>query len=121
MKLWAVRGATTISYDTPDAIIEATEDLLKSIFEVNRIKPEDIVSIIFTVTPDIKSEFPAVAARKLGLNSVPLMCAQEIAKNDALSLCIRVLIHFYTELIRDAIKPVYLRGAVKLRPDLNNE
>ena len=119
MKLWAVRGATTIGDDTPGAVIEATQELLEKIFEENQIAHEEIVSIFFTVTPDIQSEFPAVGARNLGLNSVPLMCAQEISKIDALPRCIRVLINFYTELTRDALKPVYLREAVKLRPDLN--
>lgn len=117
-RLWAVRGAITISEDTPEEIIAATQELLTEIFEVNRIQPERIVSIIFTVTSDISSEFPAVAARKLGLNDTPLMCTREIPKPGSLPLCIRILIHFYTTLTKSKIKAVYLRDAVKLRPDL---
>ncbi|MCL6591349.1 MAG: chorismate mutase [Firmicutes bacterium] len=117
-KLWAVRGATTISQDTTAEVLEATRELLTEIFNRNQIVSEDVVSIIFTVTPDIHSEFPAVAARHLGLTDTPLLCMQEIAKSGALTGCIRVLIHFYTSLARGQIKPVYLRDAVSLRPDL---
>jgi chorismate mutase len=117
-KLWAVRGAITISRDQPEEVINATTELLQEIFRVNGIKNEAIVSIVFTATPDIQSEFPAVAARRLGLTDTPLTCAQEIAKQGALPLCIRILIHFYTPLTKKEIKPVYLREAVKLRPDL---
>lgn len=117
-RLWAVRGAITIPEDTPEEIIVATQELLTEIFEVNRIQPERIVSIIFTVTSDISSEFPAVAARKLGLNDTPLMCTREIPKPGSLPLCIRILMHFYTTLTKSKIKAVYLRDAVKLRPDL---
>lgn len=117
-KLWAVRGAITIKSDQAAAVLEASQELLETLIERNAIRDTAIVSIIFTVTPDIKSEFPAVAARKLGLTDIPLLCAQEIPKTGALPLCIRVLIHFYTELERSELKPVYLRDAVKLRPDL---
>lgn len=119
--LWAVRGAITISEDTPEEIAAATREMLTAIFAANQIQPEMIVSIFFTVTPDIKSDFPAVAARQLGLTDTPLFCAQEIAKTGALPLCIRVLIHFYTKLVKSEIKPVYMREAVKLRPDLIKE
>lgn len=118
MKLWAVRGATTISQDTATDVLEATRELLTVIFERNQIEIEDVVSIIFTVTPDIHSEFPAVAARHLGLTTTPLLCMQEIPKAGALPDCIRVLIHFYTSFRKDELKPVYLRKAVSLRPDL---
>jgi chorismate mutase len=117
-KLWAVRGAITIPQDCPEEVLSATEELLREIFRVNRIDNENIVSILFTVTPDIRSEFPAVGARRLGLTETPLTCAQEIPKCGALPLCIRVLIHFYTSLPKKEIKPVYLREAVRLRPDL---
>jgi chorismate mutase len=118
MNLWAVRGATTISKDEPAEVLAATGEMLTAIFERNSIVPENIVSIMFTVTSDVRSEFPAVAARNLGLTSTPLMCAQEIAKEGSLPLCIRVLIHFYTDLPRNQIQPVYLNNAIKLRPDL---
>jgi chorismate mutase len=118
LKLWAVRGATTIVHDTAADVLEATRELLTAIFDKNQIIAENVVSIIFTVTSDIRSEFPAVAARHLGLTTTPLLCMQEIPKAGALPYCIRVLIHFYTGFTKDEIKPVYLRKAVSLRPDL---
>jgi chorismate mutase len=116
--LWAVRGATTIPKDDVAEILNSTEELLLELMKLNRMQLADIVSIIFTVTQDIISEFPAVAARKIGLGDTPLICAQEIPKPGSLPLCIRVLIHFYTDLQKSAIKPVYLHEAIKLRPDL---
>lgn len=118
-RIWAVRGAITIPEDTPEEIIAATKELLNAIIKVNRIETEKIVSIIFTVTSDISSEFPAVAARQMGLDSTPLMCALEIPKPGSLPLCIRILMHFYTTLSKSEIRAVYLRDAVKLRPDLS--
>lgn len=118
MKLWAIRGAITVPEDTPGAVKEATGLLLQELIRLNSIGGGEIVSIIFTATEDIRSEFPAVAARELGLNDTPLICAREIPKPGALPLCIRVLIHFYTPLAKEELKPVYLREAVKLRPDL---
>jgi chorismate mutase len=120
-KIWAVRGAITIKSDQAEAVLEAAQELLVRLMERNAIQTTAIVSIIFTVTPDIKSEFPAVAVRKLGLTDIPLLCAQEIPKTGALPFCIRVLLHFYTELERSQLEPVYLRDAVKLRPDLFKE
>ncbi len=117
-QVWAVRGAITILKDTPDEVTAATKELLTEVIKENRIEPEKIVSIVFTVTPDISSEFPAVAARQLGLDSTPLMCAQEIPKPGSLPLCIRLLIHFHTTLSKSEIKAIYLKDAVKLRPDL---
>lgn len=120
-RIWAVRGAITIPEDTPVEVTAATKELLNMIIKVNRIEPEKIVSIIFTVTSDISSEFPAVAARQMGLDSTPLMCALEIPKPGSLPLCIRLLMHFHTTLSKSEIRAVYLRDAVKLRPDLINE
>jgi chorismate mutase len=117
-KIWAVRGAITIPEDTPEAVLAATRELLQALLEANEMISDNLVSILFTVTPDIHSEFPAVAARQLGLTDTPLTCAQEIAKDGALPLCIRVLIHFYTSLAKNELKPVYLREAMRLRPDL---
>lgn len=118
MKLWAVRGATTITQDEPAEVLAATREMLTEIFRRNSIMPENIVSILFTLTQDIHSEFPAVAAREMGLTSTPLLCALEIDKEGSLPLCIRVLIHFYTDLPKNRIRPVYLNNAVNLRPDL---
>ncbi|HYH03527.1 MAG TPA: chorismate mutase [Bacillota bacterium] len=120
-KLRALRGAITIPVDMADEVITATRELLQEILAQNNITHDDLVSLFFTVTPDIQSEFPAVAARQLGLVDTPLMCAQEIPKAGALPLCIRVLIHFYTPLSKSEIKPVYLREAVRLRPDLTSD
>jgi chorismate mutase len=118
-RIWAARGATTIEEDSPTAVAVGTKELLVELFRQNRIQPDDIVSIIFTVTPDICSQFPAVAARELGLDHTPLMCAQEIPKPGALPHCIRLLVHFYTDLAKNELQPVYLHDAIKLRPDLN--
>jgi monofunctional chorismate mutase, gram positive type, clade 1 len=118
-KLWAVRGATTIAEDSAGEVLDATEELLLKLLEKNRIQTVDIVSIIFTVTHDINSEFPAVAARKIGLTDTPLICTQEIPKPGSLPLCIRVLMHFYTDMQKSEIEPVYLHEAVNLRLDLN--
>jgi chorismate mutase len=118
MQLRAVRGAITIPKDDPAAIVSATEEMLLKLMELNQIEPQNIVSIFFTTTPDIVSEFPAVAARKIGLVDTPLMCAGEIPKPGALPLCIRALLYFYTDLQKTEVKPVYLGEAVNLRPDL---
>ena len=117
-RVWAVRGAITISEDNPEEITAATKELLNEVIKANQIEPEKVVSIIFTVTSDISSEFPAVAARQLGFDSTPLMCALEIQKPGSLPLCIRLLMHFHTTLSKSEIKAIYLRDAVKLRPDL---
>jgi chorismate mutase len=120
VKLWAVRGATTVLKDDPAAVVGATEELLLKLLQINGINARDIVSIIFTVTHDIQSEFPAVAARKIGLVDTPLICTQEIPKPGSLPLCIRILMHFYTELAKEEVKSVYLHDAINLRPDLTS-
>ncbi|HBE78859.1 MAG TPA: chorismate mutase [Firmicutes bacterium] len=120
VKLWAVRGATTVLKDDPAAVVGATEELLLKLLQINGINATDIVSIIFTVTHDIQSEFPAVAARKIGLVDTPLICTQEIPKPGSLPLCIRILMHFYTELAKEEVKSVYLHDAINLRPDLTS-
>ena len=114
----AIRGATTTTQDTCDAVSEATSELLSEVLSRNLLGPEDLISILFTATPDLVSEFPAVAARSLGLSSVPLMCAQEIPVEGAMARCIRVLIHCYSPAHRP-IRHVYLRDARQLRLDLS--
>lgn len=114
-RIRALRGATTCSGNTAGAITEATTELLSALLERNDLKAGDLVSIVFTATPDLTAEFPAVAARNLGLNEVPLLCAQEMAVPDAPAACIRVLIHHYGH---SAPQPVYLHGAKALRSDL---
>ena len=114
-----IRGATTVSADEPELILEATRELLEAILDSNEgMYPEDVGSAIFTVTDDLASTFPAQAARQIGWGLVPMMCAREIPVPNSLSRVIRVLIHWNTELPQNEIVHVYLREAVKLRPDL---
>ena len=122
MSLRGVRGATTVNHDQADEILEATRELLQAILQDNPdMHPEDIASVLFTATADLRAAYPARAARELGWREVPLMCAQEIPVPGSLTLCIRVLIHWNTELPQVAIRHVYLRQAVTLRPDLNQK
>lgn len=114
----AIRGATTCETNTKDAVLSATEELLTSLLEANQLMEKDLVSIVFTGTPDITAAFPAQAARTMGLRRVPLLCAQELAVEGALELCVRVLVHAETCLSRQEIKHLYLRGAQVLRPEL---
>jgi chorismate mutase len=119
MPVRGIRGANCVPQDTPQAILAATRELLQAILAANpSLAPEDIASAWFTLTPDLRSAFPAAAARQLGWTSVPLMCSQEIPVPAALSCCVRVLIHWNTPLPQSAVQPVYLGEAVRLRPDL---
>lgn len=114
----AIRGAITVERNERSAIVGATTKLLRAMLDKNEVEPADVVSIIFTATPDLTSEFPAAAARDLGLVEVPLLCAAEIAVPGALGQCIRVLLHVHTERRREALRHVYLEGARGLRTDL---
>ena len=114
-----IRGATTIESDTKDHILFATQELLEEILCANTdLKTADIASVLFTVTDDATSAHPALAARQMGWAQVPMICAREIPVEESLPLCIRVLIHWNTNKPQGEIKHVYLRNAVKLRPDL---
>ena len=114
-----VRGATTVAADEPDLILQATRELLEGILAENEnMKPEDIASAIFTVTDDLASTCPAQAARQMGWSLVPMLCGREMPVPNSLPRVIRVLVHWNTELSQDEITHVYLRDAVKLRPDL---
>lgn len=113
-----VRGATTCPANRREVILEATRDLLQQIVAANGIEPEDIASAIFTLTPDLNAEYPALAARQMGWDHVPLLCAQEIERPDALPRAIRVLLHWNTSKPQAAIVHVYTNGAEVLRPDL---
>jgi chorismate mutase len=115
--LSAIRGATTTDRDTSDAIRGATAELLGEVLQRNGLAAEDIVSIIFTATPDLLSDFPAVAAREMGLSGTSLLCCQEIPVEGAVARCIRVLVHCYLSDQTDA-RHVYLHGARGLRLDL---
>ena len=119
MAIRGIRGATTVSTDEPEAILQATRELLEAIIKENQgMAQEDVGSAIFTVTDDLVSTFPAQAARQMGWSMVPMMCAREIPVPGSLPRAIRVLVHWNTETPQNAIKHVYLRDAVKLRPDL---
>ncbi len=119
MAIRGIRGATTVAEDQPDLILQATRELLEAIIKENEgMTPEDVGSAIFTVTEDLASAFPAQAARQMGWSMVPMMCAREIPVPGSLRKVIRVLVHWNTETPQSDIKHVYLRDAVKLRPDL---
>jgi chorismate mutase len=122
MALRGIRGAVTSEEDHPDAIKAAVHSLLKAIMHSNpTLSPDDIASVFFTATRDLKSDFPAHSARELGWTTVPLLCGQEIAVDTGLSRCIRVLVHWNTELPQSEINHVYLGEAVALRPDLQKQ
>ena len=119
MPIRGIRGATTVTADEPDLILQATRELLEEILSENEgMQPEDVASALFTVTDDLASTFPAQAARQMGWGLVPMMCAREIPVPGSLPRVIRVLVHWNTELAQNQITHVYLRDAVKLRPDL---
>jgi chorismate mutase len=117
MRLIALRGANTATENAAGAILSATGELMQELLERNALRAEDLVSCIFTLTPDLDAEFPAVAARNMGLSAVPLLCAREIPVPGALPKVIRVLIHAYAP---DGARAehVYLGDAVRLRLDL---
>jgi chorismate mutase len=115
--LRGLRGATTAPANTRDAILDATEELIRALQEANGFQPEDVESAIFTSSPDLTAEYPARAARRLGWVSVPLLGASEVAVPDGLQRCIRLLLHLYTTKPPGELKHMYLRGAAKLRPD----
>ena len=117
MRLRALRGATTVVENDADAILDATEELLRELIERNGLAADDMVSCLFTCTDDLDAEFPAVAARRLGLGAVPLLCSREIAVPGSLPRVIRVMLHCYAEQ-STAPRHVYLREAVSLRRDL---
>ena len=119
MTIRGIRGATTVTADDPELILQATRQLLEEILAENEgMRPDEVASAIFTVTDDLVSTFPAQAARQMGWDLVPMLCAREIPVPNGLPHVIRVLVHWNTELPQSEIKHVYLRDAVKLRPDL---
>ena len=118
-RLHALRGAITVERNDAEAILSATRELLSELIARNELRPEQMVSCIFSATADLDAEFPAVAARDLGLNAVPLLCAQEIDVAGALPRVIRVLLHYYAGDGHEA-QHVYLREARTLRTDLDS-
>lgn len=119
MPIRGIRGATTVPNDESEVILQATRELLEEILAENEgMRPEDVASALFTVTEDLVSTFPAQAARQMGWGLVPMMCAREIPVPGSLPRVIRVLVHWNTDIPQNRITHVYLRDAVKLRPDL---
>ncbi len=114
----AVRGATTVERDTRDEVIGRTKELVRAVVDRNGLEPDDLVSILFTATDDIRSAFPAEAAREAGFTHVPLMCARELGIVDGIERCIRVMVHVHTSLRADELRHPYLHGARQLRTDL---
>jgi len=121
MGLRGIRGATVADSNTTRDIVFETKTLLSHLIEKNKIDIEDIASVFFSVTPDLNAEFPAVAARELGLNFTPLLCVNEIAVPHGLPRCIRILIHVNSSKSQKEMIHLYLKAAESLRPDCKSE
>ncbi|MCL4448729.1 MAG: chorismate mutase [Actinobacteria bacterium] len=123
-RVMAIRGATTLDMDTPDQVNARVSELLGQIMERNNLTSDDFVSIIFTATEDIVSMFPATAARHMGLDDVPMMCAKELSISDSkygLARCIRLLAHVYATVEKQQVHHVYLHRAAALRSFDNHQ
>ena len=120
-RLRALRGATTVAGDDSEAIVSATAELLTEMLERNGVAGDDLVSMVFTATSDLTAEFPAAAARRIGISHVPLLCAQEIDVPNSVRRCVRVLMHLYSARDTSELRHVYLRGARELRADLRGD
>jgi chorismate mutase len=118
MAVRALRGATQVEVDDREAIIDATAELVGAVLERNGLRAEDLISIIFTTTPDLVAEFPAYAARVTGITDVPFLCASEIAVPGAMPRVVRLMAHVEAPFSRTEARHVYLRGAAALRTDL---
>jgi len=114
----AIRGAVQVDVDDRDAILDGTTELVTALMTRNDLTPDDVISVLFTVTPDLTTEFPALAARKIGFHAVPMMCATEIPVVGALPRVVRLMAHVETGRPRAQIQHVYLRGATALRLDI---
>lgn len=118
MAVRAIRGAIQVDANERSAVLDGASELVSEVLKRNDVMPDDLISILFTATPDLTAEFPAYAARQLGLTDVPLMCASEIDVPGALPRTLRLLAHVETDRQRSEIRHVYLRGAAALRTDL---
>lgn len=118
MALRAIRGAVQVSADDRAEILAAVAELVHAVLERNGLDPDDLVSIVFTATPDLVAEFPAYAARQAGITDVPMICATEIAVPGSMPRVLRLLAHVETDRARHELRHVYLRGAAALRTDL---
>jgi monofunctional chorismate mutase len=118
MRLRAARGAIRVASDDGETVLDSTERLLSTMLERNEVDREDLVSVLFTATDDLRSVFPAEAARRMGLGAVPLLCAREIPVEGSMPSVIRVLMHFHSQRSLDEVVHVYLDGAESLRDDV---
>jgi chorismate mutase len=118
MRIRGIRGAIQLDQDTPEEMVASVSELLSQMISANGLATEDLVSIIFTATPDLTTEFPAVAARKIGLGNVPLLCSVEIEVPGSLPRVVRILAHAHLDRSLADVKHIYLRGATVLRKDL---
>jgi chorismate mutase len=118
MPVRAVRGAIQVDANDRDVILESTAELVTAVMSRNDLSTDDVISVLFTATPDLTAEFPALAARKIGFHAVPLMCATEIAVPGAMPRVVRLMAHVETDRPRSELQHVYLRGAAALRLDI---
>ena len=118
MTVRAIRGAIQVDANERKAILGGTTELVTEVMTRNSLATEDVISVLFTATPDLTAEFPALAARKIGFQDVPLLCATEIAVPHALPRVVRLMMNVETSLPRSGIQHVYLRGAKALRLDI---
>lgn len=118
MAVRAIRGAVQLDADEREHMLTSVAELVGAVLERNSLAVDDLISIVFTATPDLHCEFPAVGARDIGITDVPLLCAQEIEVAGAMPRVIRILAHAETELTKAEVSHVYLRGAVALRKDI---
>lgn len=121
MALRAIRGATQLDVDEREHLLERVTELVAAVLDRNQLSSDDVVSIVFTATRDLRSEFPAYAARSLGIGDVPLLCAQQLDVRDAMPRVVRLLAHVETPLTPAQIRHVYLHGARNLRTDLGGD
>ena len=119
MRVRAVRGATQLEHDSRDHMLERVAEMVTDVMRANGLAVEDFISIVFTATSDLRSEFPAYAARQLGFDDVPLICARELEIEGSMPRVVRMMAHVETHLSRAEVTHVYLHGAANLRRDLN--
>jgi chorismate mutase len=117
----AIRGATQLDMDEREHLLDRTSEMVRAVLERNGLTQGQLISIVFTATPDLTSEFPAYAARRLGITDVPLLCARELDVKDAMPRVVRLLAHVETDLSRSDLRHVYLHGARALRTDLRHD
>lgn len=118
MAVRAIRGAIQLDVDERAAILDGTSELVTQVLKRNGLTPDDVISVIFSATPDLRAEFPALAARSLGFGEVPLLCCSEIPVPGAMPRVVRLMMHVQTELTKSQVQHVYMRGAAALRIDI---